>query len=968
MRAFSRIGLAAAALLFWLASPISSALAQSAAGAFPPYSAKSIVEESLRLPHTQGAASVGLAPLDPSAVAAVVAANGKSLTKRLQIGIGRDVPDPIAASSAALRWSEVEGGVAAQWQVASPGAAALRIALEGILPGPGIELRFSGQDQPEVVYGPFALSELQASGNWSPVLEGESAIVEVFAPTREAALALDLRIAQVSHLFVSPANPFADQIAKASQACEVDLICRSAGDSALANAGRSVARMTFSDGQSAGTFLCTGTLLNTTNNSFIPYFYSAHHCINTQAAANTLTTHWFYDRTGCGSGVLNPNTVQLPGGATLLYSSAFYDALFLRLNGTPPNGAFFSGWDAASLSGGTALTAIHHPAGDVKKVSLGTMGGFGAPSGSGTNFIIANWNSIATGVTEGGSSGSGIFTLQGSEYRLRGGLYGGPSSCTAPSGSLHDYYSRFDQVYSSISQYLSPAASTCTYSLSPTSVTVGSGATSGSVTVTTTAGCAWTASSDSSWLTTSSSGNGSGTATYSIAANPQGTSRVGTLTVAGRPFTVTQQAPLTTGTNLVANPGFETGTASWSQSASGGFPIIFQNTAQQTVARSGSWYAWLGGYDNAIDTLYQDITIPAGSGARLQFWYFITTNESTSTAFDSMVVAVANPLTGARLSTLATFSNVNATGGWVQSNALDLSAFAGQTVRLMFVAQTDGSLVTNFFLDDISVTATTASGGTNHTALWWNPNESGWGVNFNHQGDIVFGTLFTYDASGNPMWLVMASGNRQSGETYSGTLYRTTGPAFNANPFTPIGAANLTTVGTMTVTFSGNSASLAYSVNGVAVNKSIQKQVFGSRAASCQPSSADRSSLTNYQDLWWNAAESGWGVNVAHQDNTLFATLFTYNAAGQGLWLVMPAGARQPDGSYSGDLYQTTGPAFNAQPFTPIGSQNLRRVGTMQFRFASGIAGTLTYSVDGVTVVKAITRQVFSNPLPACAS
>jgi hypothetical protein len=485
--------------------------------------------------------------------------------------------------------------------------------------------------------------------------------------------------------------------------------------------------------------------------------------------------------------------------------------------------------------------------------------------------------------------------------------------------------------------------------------------------VTASSGCAWTATSDASWLTTSSSGNGNGTVTYSIAANT-GAARVGTITLGGHTFTVAQQAPVNAGTNLVANPGFEGGDASWSQSATGGYPIIYTDA---TIAHSGSWYAWLGGYDSGTDTMYQEVTIPAGATqALLQFWYRITSQEgTTSSVFDTMTVAIANATTGARLATLATFSNVNQTSGWVQSQQYNVSAFAGQTVRLVFTATMDISNVTNFFVDDITLSAVGSSAAaSNYTALWWNAAESGWGINVNHQGDIVFATLFTYDASGNPMWLVMSGGARQFGETFSGPLYRTTGPAFNANPFTPIGPGNVTPVGTMTFTFSGDSATLSYVVNGVTVNKFIQKQVFGARAATCQPTTSDRSSLTNYQDLWWNSNESGWGVNVTHQGDTLFATLFSYAASGQGLWLVMSGGVRQGDGSYLGDLYQTTGPAFNAIPFTPIGAGNVTRVGTMRFQFTSGVSGTLTYSVNGINVTKSIIRQVFSSPLPACTS
>ncbi|MBX3715937.1 MAG: hypothetical protein KF738_08050 [Burkholderiales bacterium] len=260
------------------------------------------------------------------------------------------------------------------------------------------------------------------------------------------------------------------------------------------------------------------------------------------------------------------------------------------------------------------------------------------------------------------------------------------------------------------------------------------------------------------------------------------------------------------------------------------------------------------------------------------------------------------------------------------------------------------------------------TGGDNYTALWWNPGESGWGLNISHQGDILFGTLFTYDATGRPLWLVMPAGERQgTSTTYNGTLYRTTGPPFNAVPFTPIGPQNLTVVGAMTFTYTGSGAALAYSYDGVTVSKLVQKQVFGSRAATCVPTTGSRAALVNYQDLWWNADESGWGVNITHQGDTLFATLFTYDATGRGLWLVLPAGTRQADGSYFGRLLRTRGPPFNAAPFTPIGEADLTEVGTMRFTFSSGTAGVMTYTVSGITVTKAITRQVFSTPVPACA-
>jgi hypothetical protein len=254
------------------------------------------------------------------------------------------------------------------------------------------------------------------------------------------------------------------------------------------------------------------------------------------------------------------------------------------------------------------------------------------------------------------------------------------------------------------------------------------------------------------------------------------------------------------------------------------------------------------------------------------------------------------------------------------------------------------------------------------TSLWWNPSEAGWGINVSHQGNIAFATLFTYDASRVPMWLVMSAGTLQpDGLTFTGDLFRTTGPVFNANPFTPIGLANLTNVGTMSLTFTeANAGVLSYTVNGVAVQKAIQRQVYGSRASTCLPTTDSRATSTNYQDLWWNANESGWGINVTHQDNTLFATLFTYDNANRGVWLVMSAGVRQGDGSYFGELFRTTGSPFNAVPFTPLVLSDLTPVGNMRLRFTDGNNGTLTYTFNGATVTKAITRQVFWSPVSAC--
>ncbi|HUI99255.1 MAG TPA: hypothetical protein VLY46_03420, partial [Usitatibacter sp.] len=156
-----------------------------------------------------------------------------------------------------------------------------------------------------------------------------------------------------------------------------------------------------------------------------------------------------------------------------------------------------------------------------------------------------------------------------------------------------------------------------------------------------------------------------------------------------------------------------------------------------------------------------------------------------------------------------------------------------------------------------------------------------------------------------------------------------------------------------------------YTYNGTTVTKSITRQPFTTTPPSCQWSAFDRSFSDNMQDLWWNPNESGWGVNIAQHGSTIFATLFTYDRTGKGLWLVLPDGEQTTPGTFTGTIYTTRGPSFDASPWGTISST---AVGTMTFTFTDGDSGTLTYTFDGVTVTKSIQRQVFGTLRTDCGS
>jgi hypothetical protein len=253
-------------------------------------------------------------------------------------------------------------------------------------------------------------------------------------------------------------------------------------------------------------------------------------------------------------------------------------------------------------------------------------------------------------------------------------------------------------THTAASDLPSDCGGTCTYSISPSSASYAAAGGSGTVTVTAGAGCAWTASSNASFITVTggASGSGSGSVSYSVAANGGTASRTGTLTVAGQTFTVTQ-AGTGGGTNIILNPGFESGTTSW---------VLSGTAAHSTGAypHSGAGYLILNGTNSTTGTLYQTVTVPGGGGS-LNFWLNITTSEAAGAAvYDRLFVEVRNT-SGTLLATLATFSNQNSgtAGVYVLRGSYSLSSFAGQTVRVQFRGTNDVTLPTSFRIDDVSV-------------------------------------------------------------------------------------------------------------------------------------------------------------------------------------------------------------------------------------------------------------------------
>jgi hypothetical protein len=387
----------------------------------------------------------------------------------LKIGIVRDIDRRTSAiDTVALPWQSLaDGSKAARIVVRSASAAAVRMGLALRNASAGVSVRFVGSAHPEDVFGPFPATDLAATElYWSPVLEGETGTMEIVVPAGVAPESIELSLVKVGHMVVAGAA-LRDTALKwtvtggigGSGACEIDVACE-APTAAVTAAASSIALTVTTDARFV--YQCTATLVNDSIGSRTPNLFTANHCLASDRDASprstpaqlaaSMNSYWFFDAPTCGNRA-TPAYTLVAGGAALLGRSDDYDWALLRMKAPPPASAGFSAWRAETLSSGAAITAIHHPSGDLKKISHGALSGY-TPYDDGSSFATVRFTS---GVTEPGSSGSPLLTLSGQGfYEVRGGLYGGDSSCSNPAGA--DDYSRLDIALPKIAQYLTPNA------------------------------------------------------------------------------------------------------------------------------------------------------------------------------------------------------------------------------------------------------------------------------------------------------------------------------------------------------------------------------------------------------------------------------------------------------------------------------------------------------------------------------
>ncbi len=152
-------------------------------------------------------------------------------------------------------------------------------------------------------------------------------------------------------------------------------------------------------------------------------------------------------------------------------------------------------------------------------------------------------------------------------------------------------------------------------------------------------------------------------------------------------------------TTLLTNPGFEQGETGWTgtTSAIGEYP--------HQPAHGGAQICWLDGYGaRKTETLAQKLSLPGGAQTiTLGFWVTVESEETTASAAYDVCTVQLRSSSGTVLRTLATFSNLTETGGYLHKT-FDLSAFKGRDVQIYIKASEDADKATSFVFDDFSLT------------------------------------------------------------------------------------------------------------------------------------------------------------------------------------------------------------------------------------------------------------------------
>ncbi|WP_212002526.1 pre-peptidase C-terminal domain-containing protein [Chitinophaga sp. HK235] len=380
----------------------------------------------------------------------------QNLKQGLPLRIGVIAPVSYSLSNSGT-WTNLPGGDRLwRLKIQVQGAVATSLYYKDFLLPEGASLYIYNGDNTQLI-GSYTSANNEGTGIFATeILKGNTCVLEYYEPKAVKGKG-HFTITGVNNIYSNKIpesrTTSIDKTVGASGTCEVNVNCPEGAN--WQNQKRAVAKILLKLGSSA--YLCSGSLVNNARKDCKPYFLTANHCGSNASATdfNQWIFYFNYESATCTNPANEPasNTITgcvqraRAGESGSVEGSDFQLLEFTQAIPSSYN-VYYAGWNAGAAASPSGV-GIHHPAGDIKKISTYSAPLTGANYGGGGTAPYthwqANWVQTVTswGVTEGGSSGSPLFNNLG---QIVGQLSGGPSSCTVANTSKYDYYG---QVYRS---------------------------------------------------------------------------------------------------------------------------------------------------------------------------------------------------------------------------------------------------------------------------------------------------------------------------------------------------------------------------------------------------------------------------------------------------------------------------------------------------------------------------------------
>lgn len=288
------------------------------------------------------------------------------------------------------------------------------------------------------ILGKFTQKHVYEGQLGTELVPGSTVIVEYYVAPENVNVAKSLKIAKVTHGYRT-AGEFQEKAFGSSGSCNMNSICPD-GDPIRDPIRSTIMLVSGSNG------FCTGAMINNTANDGTPYVLTANHCYSNPASW-IFRFHWASST--CSNPGSSPSDFESLSGATLRSRRTASDFCLVEITGGLVNNTvpesfntYFSGWNKANTAA-TSATCVHHPSGDIKKISfddnpLSQGNGMGSTENNSQWVLV--WDRNTT--TEPGSSGSPLFDQNN---RIIGQLWGGGASCSNLSSP--DYYGKLSSSW-----------------------------------------------------------------------------------------------------------------------------------------------------------------------------------------------------------------------------------------------------------------------------------------------------------------------------------------------------------------------------------------------------------------------------------------------------------------------------------------------------------------------------------------